>query len=156
MRILEGQEKIEAHTYLSRAAEVAKSALCKRGKRGAIITNKIGVIGYGYNAPPLNNVKKLRCPESDPCCVHAEQRAIMSALSTYKRFVPGSTMYYAKIDDVNEHVCSGEPSCTVCSRLVLDVGIKDFVMKKKEGIVAYDAEEFNDLSMLHSKNARRI
>jgi len=41
---------------------------------------------------------------------------------------------------------SGKPYCTVCSRLALDNGIKEFVLWHTDGIKGYDTKEYNKLS----------
>jgi len=61
------------------------------------------------------------------CCVHAEQRAIVDALK-------------------NNPELSGNPYCTICSKMALDVGIKEFILLHKECPIAYNTEEYNLLS----------
>ena len=39
-----------------------------------------------------------------------------------------------------------KPYCTICSKMALDLGIKEFVLSHEEGIKTYKTEEYNDLS----------
>ena len=143
--------------WIQEAARVAAGALCARGKRGAIIVSKDDeIIGKGYNAPPLDDLSLAKCaldlresskPKSDrTCCLHAEWRAITDALKNHEDKVMGATIYFAHIDDRGEVLPSGTPYCTVCSRLALDVGLKDFAMQQAQGIHVYSCREFNDIS----------
>ena len=51
-------------------------------------------------------------------------------------------MYHIKVRG-GEIRPSEDVSCTVCSRLVLEVGIGEFVLLHKKGLALYSAEEFN-------------
>ena len=60
--------------------------------------------------------------------------------------VKGSTLYFIRLTDHDCPVTSGKPWCTICSKLALDVGIKNFVLWHKEGWTSYDTKEYNELS----------
>jgi deoxycytidylate deaminase len=146
--------------YFQMAAEEARKATCLRGKCGAVIVLNNEVIGSGFNAPPKNDEKSRKCalelvnsckPKSDrTCCVHAEWRAIIEALRTGKDLA-GSTLYFVRVDDAGNIKKSGEPYCTVCSRLALDCGISFFGLWHESGIRLYDTKEYNDLSYAFHK-----
>lgn len=136
-----------------RLVEVAKKATCSRSKCGSIIIKDWIIIGEGYNAMPCNNQTdcfKDGLPsnfKSDKtCCVHAEQRAIMDALKNHPKSVPGSDLLFIRLDDQGNPKHSGEPYCTICSKMALDAGISRFFLWHKEGWTAYDAKYYNDLS----------
>lgn len=142
--------------YFILAGEEAKKALCLRDHCGAVIISSNGIIiGRGYNAPSSDDVRNRKCdlelresrkPKSDrTCCIHAEWRAIIGALKT-KESLSGSTLYFTRIDEEGKLKRSGDPYCTVCSRLALDVGIEYFALWQKEGIRLYPTDEYNDLS----------
>ena len=81
--------------------------------------------------------------------MHAEQRAIMDALRNYPNAIDGSRLYFVRLSGDGEVKFSGAPYCTICSKMSLDVGIKEFVLHHEEGICVYDTEEYNTLSYLY-------
>ena len=142
--------------WMNRAAKVATEALCHRSKCGAVIVSGDEVIGSGYNAPPLDKEENRRCdmefdrnrkPKYDlTCCLHAEWRAMMDALKNHPSKLPGSRLYFTRVDDTGKVLRSGEPYCTECSRFALDLGIATFALWHEDGIVEYPTKEYNDLS----------
>lgn len=142
--------------FLSLAASVATRALCLKARCGTVIVKDGIVIGSGYNAPPLDNIDDRRCLEAydfsgkpkydHTCCIHAEWRAIMDALKTNPDKIKGSKLYFVRIDDQGNIKKSGEPFCTVCSRLALDSGIAEFFLWHEKGITSYPTDEYNRLS----------
>ncbi len=141
--------------YFILAGDEARKATCARGKCGAIIVQNGTVIGRGYNAPPLDAQENCKCdtdyrislkPKSDrTCCMHAEWRAVVDALSNGKD-LRGSTLYFIGVDEAGKLQYSNEPYCTVCSRLALDVGIAYFGLWQKEGFRLFPTKEYNDIS----------
>lgn len=141
--------------YFVLAAEEAKQALCLRSRCGAVIVSRGQIIGRGYNAPPKNDITQRKChldlreslkPKSDrTCCVHAEWRAIGDAL-LHSNDLNGSTLYFMRIDEFGNMKKSGEPYCTVCSRLALEYGIIRFGLWQSQGIRLYDTREYNEHS----------
>ncbi|MFA6228054.1 MAG: deaminase [Patescibacteria group bacterium] len=156
MRYLEGEEKTTAEKYISAAAEVAKQATCERSKCGTVIVNNGQIIGSGFNSPAGNLESQRRCQAlkrdlhskvtDKTCCVHAEQRAIMDALRRQPDRLSGAVLYFTRLSDNGEATESGQPYCTHCSKLALDVGISKFILWHKEGIGAYPTDEYNLLS----------
>lgn len=154
MKYLKGQQKKEAAEWARKAAEAAEQSLCLRAKCGAVIIKDGEIIGKGYNAPPLNDpknrtcLKKYRLPQKfkydRTCCMHAEWRAIIDALKNNPEKVKDSTLYFTRInEDVKQW---GKPFCTVCSRLILDIGIKEVVLPREKGLCLYKADEYNRVS----------
>lgn len=141
--------------YFKEAGIEAEKALCLRAKCGSIIVLDNKVIGRGFNAPVNNDLNQRKCnldlidskkPKSDrTCCLHAEWRAIIDAIKNIKD-ITGSTLYFTRVDEEGDILKSGEPYCTVCSRLALDNGIKYFALWHDDGIKLYDTKEYNDLS----------
>ncbi|MFA6131645.1 MAG: deaminase [Patescibacteria group bacterium] len=155
MEFLKGQREEEAKGWLLKATEVAKKALCLKAKCGAVIVKEGKIIGEGYTAPPLDKEENRVCGKDFPpgkpkydrtCCVHAEWRAVFDALRRNSKDVKGATIYFSRVDENGGVEKSGQPLCTVCSRMVLDVGIEKFVLWHEEGIAEYLAAEFNLLS----------
>jgi deoxycytidylate deaminase len=156
MKFLSGTEKESALEFLIQPAEVAKDSTCDRSHCGSIIVNEDKIIGRGFNSPPGNKEESRRCScekylytqkvTDKTCCVHAEQRAIMDALRTNPEDLIDSRLYFIRLDDEDNPAYSGKPYCTICSKMALDVGIKEFVLFHKEGICVYETKEYNDWS----------
>ena len=148
MRYLKGLEEETAQHWIKLAAEETKNSRCSKSNRGVVIVkDDITLLGKGTNNPP-NKVECLteRCYEiCNEYAVHAEQNAIIEALRN-GRNIEGSRMYHVKVKN-DEIKYSGEPSCVQCSKLVLQTGIKYFVLKHKDGYGLYEAEEFHELSL---------
>lgn len=132
MRIIADPSELAfVETCYSRAVEVAKKATCGRSKCGSVIVRDGKIIGEGFNSPALSLESRRRCAcaKSDlhpkvtdkTCCVHAEQRAIMDALAKNPEKIKGSTLYFIRLDDEGFPKRSGEPYCTICSKMSLDV-----------------------------------
>lgn len=160
MRYLSGDEETKALEYIAQAAQIALCSTCERSRCGSIIVQDNEIIGSGFNSPPQNQEGQRRCSYSKDsyhpkvtdktCCVHAEQRAIMDALTKNSDKIAGSRLYFIRLGKKGTFsttgVQSGKPYCTICSKMSLDVGIAEFVLKHEEGICVYDTAEYNLLS----------
>ncbi|MEK6883282.1 MAG: hypothetical protein AABY22_26885 [Nanoarchaeota archaeon] len=152
---------------MERVVYEAKKSTCERSKCGSIIlSNKsfenksFSTIGHGHNSQPtcvtsLVNKKLLCFKDSLPkgfksdktCCVHAEQRAIMFALSAENvRVLKNSWLFFIRLDENDKTLHAGDPYCTICSKMALDVGIGKFCLWHKEGWTAYNTDYYNELS----------
>jgi deoxycytidylate deaminase len=142
-------------SYFAHAALEAKKSLCLRDNCGAIVVLNDEIVGTGYGAPANNDVTRRKCelnlinsrkPKSDrTCCMHAEVRAIIEAIKN-KKDITGSTLYFTRVDKEGNILKSGEPYCTLCSRIALDTGVKYFALWHDAGIKLYDTDEYNELS----------
>lgn len=148
--------------WFEKARVVAQEALCLRAKCGAVIVADSVIIGSGYNAPPQDDMTNAKCSDGEynrakkpkydlTCCVHAEWRAIIDVLKNHPKEIQGSTLYYVRTDEEGDIKPSGEPFCTVCSRLALDVGIAQFWLMHEGGSKRYDTKEYNQLSYNYHK-----
>jgi deoxycytidylate deaminase len=156
MKYLFGQEEKISLGYMKEAEKVAKKSTCKRSKCGCVIVKSSKIIGEGFNSPPEDRENQRRCSfdrekydgkvTDKTCCIHAEQRAIMDALKNDSDSIKNSTLYFVRLDENDELARVEKPYCTICSKMALDVGIKDFVLFHKEGICVYDTGEYNTLS----------
>ena len=141
---------------MQQAAEIAQKASCERSKCGCVIVKDGEIIGQGFNSPPqhLESQRRCHCDKEQyhrkvtdkTCCIHAEQRAILDALKFASDKLIGSDLYFIRLDQEGKLAKSGNPYCTICSKMALEVGIKTFHLWHSEGIVAYDTEEYNILS----------
>lgn len=158
MKIITDREELrKTLKYFAMAAKEAKKSTCKKSQRGVIIVKNRRVIGKGHNKVTYsqfchpciregihNNSRVEMC-----AAIHAEQMAIIDACN-HGRPVKGATMYHVKVKDGVIKPSKGGPSCTVCSRMIFEAGIK-FVMKEERGIICYEPEEFNCLSFEYFK-----
>jgi len=150
-----------AEEFLNETKKVALKSTCLRAKCGAVIVKDNEIIGKGFNSPPKNLESQRRCLNDKEgydkkitdktCCVHAEQRAIIDALKKNPEKLKGSKLYFISLDKDNLKKFAGNPYCTICSKMALDVGIFHWVLLHKEGICIYDAEEYNNLSFNYNK-----
>ena len=156
MKLLIGPEHTQAELFMQQAAEIAQKATCERSKCWCIIVKEGKIIGKGFNSPAQNLESQRRCHcdkaqyhkkvTDKTCCIHAEQRAILDALKSASDQLPGSDLYFIRLDQEGKITKAGEPYCTICSKMALEVGIKNFHLWHTEGIIAYDTEEYNILS----------
>ncbi len=154
MEILRGTEERHAQVYFHEAACLAIFSPCYRSKCGSVVVKDNEVIGRGYNSPPKNKHIEYCFKDELPkdfksdktCCVHAEQRAIMDALRNEPEKIKGATIYFTRINEDYQIQESGEPYCTICSKLALDVGLDEFVLWHDKGICVYGTEEYNEIS----------
>lgn len=160
---LEGEAATLAMGYVMEAGRDAHHSPCTRGKCGAVIVDQANqIVGRGFNSPPGNLASQCRCDRKHEipdtfrsdrtCCVHAEWRAITDALRATGETLEGMTLYYCGADENGEPRPSGEPYCTICSKLALDAGIELFVLWHEDGVVAYPTELYNDLSFNAAKH----
>ena len=158
MRVLTGLEELTAKEYFDEAADVALDSKCLRAPCGSVIVKDDEVIGYGYNAPPddkkLAQCRKDYLPDdfkSDKtCCVHAEQNAIIDALARNAQKLPGSRIYFIRLDaETKEQQLAGEPYCTICSKMSQRVEIAEFALLREEGVCVWDSDEYNQKSFAY-------
>ncbi|KKP91762.1 MAG: CMP/dCMP deaminase zinc-binding protein [Parcubacteria group bacterium GW2011_GWA1_36_12] len=156
MRILKEKEEQEAEYFLEQAIIEAKKSTCERSKCGSIIVKDNQIIGRGYNSPANQLESQRRCQNKKEdyhkkvtdktCCIHAEQRAIINALKKNLDKLTDSILYFIRLDNNNNPQVAGKPYCTICSKLALDTGIKEFILVHEEGIKLYNTEEYNSIS----------
>jgi len=142
--------------YFKKAQACAQRATCSRAHCGSVLVSADGqVIGEGYNAPPLGDESQRMCDvqldktmkqnNDKTCCVHAEWNAIIDALSTHGAKVPGSTLYFMRVNEAGEFTEAGDPYCTVCSRLALQSGVATFALWNN-GPELFDTRDYNETS----------
>jgi deoxycytidylate deaminase len=155
MRKLSGLEWEVANRFLLQASEIALGSTCLRRQCGSVIVYDGEIIGSGFNSPPGGLESQRRCSADKAayhtkvtdktCCVHAEQRAVLDALKNPAKLA-GATIYFASLGDDRKISPSGDPYCTLCSKLCLDVGIAEFVLMQADGIFSYETAEYNYIS----------
>lgn len=159
MKILVGPELPEAKSYIELARKIAIGSTCLRSRCGSVIVKNRIILGAGYNSPP-GNLRPTKCMKDQlpnnfksdrTCCIHAEQRAIIDALKHNSDQLPGSRLYFVRLDSEGQIRPSGAPYCTICSKLALEVGISEFVLIHNNGITVYPTKEYNELSFLNGR-----
>ncbi|MEK6858436.1 MAG: hypothetical protein AABX53_00820 [Nanoarchaeota archaeon] len=149
-------KKEEIAHFIDEAVKTASYATCIRARCGCVIVQKSEIIGKGYNSPPNERESQRRCSQDKSkmhpkitdktCCIHAEQRAIIDAIKKNPDKIEGSQLLFVRLDSKGEIAPAGEPYCTQCSKMALDVGIKEFILLHATGPIAYEAEEYNKRS----------
>jgi len=155
MRILDGEDKQDALKWFEKAVEVATRSLCRRALCGSVIVKNGKLMAEGFNSPPQNKSNLSTClNEYDipsgfrhdrTCCIHAEQRAIQDAIKAGQD-IKGAKIYFIAVDKNGDKIMATDMKCTICSRAVLDAGIKEFIFYCSEGVRSYDPEEVDRLS----------
>jgi deoxycytidylate deaminase len=148
-----GEEEAAARIHLDQAALLAQSSGCFRRRCGALIW-KYSTVGVGFNSPPPNGQCRCRVEKSvyhekvvdKTCCTHAEVKAVLDGLRQRPDGLAGSVMYFTSVDGSNQRQFSGEPYCTLCSKLALEVGIAYWVLEHSDGIYQYEAGYYHELS----------
>ncbi len=149
------EEETVARFFLDEAAAVAKTGTCERSLCGSTVGIHSGFIwGAGSAGQPFGACepcwKKTLAPgfKSDKtCCTHAETRAILQAMRNgYDLSTPGVSIYFQRLSDEGEPKFSGQPYCTICSKLAFETGITSFVLSHSFGIIAYPTGLYNSLS----------
>jgi deoxycytidylate deaminase len=148
------------NTVIDRLTIIAQQATCTRSKCGSVIIDDNGIIiGEGFNSQPCSN-SIVECFKDDlpkdfksdkTCCIHAEQRAILYALKYFPGQIKGSMLFFLRLDENDRPKNSGQPYCTICSKMALEVGISKFVLWHKEGWTAYDTDYYNKLSFQYKE-----
>ncbi len=134
-------------SYVAAAVEAAKLSPCAKTQRGVVIWKEDVVCVAGCNHQPSPMV----CDGSDECraacgklCIHAERHALNLAGER----ALGADLLHVKVAD-GKPVVSGSPSCWQCSRDILEAGIRTVWLLQADGLVAYTAVEFHQLSLKH-------
>jgi deoxycytidylate deaminase len=153
---------LDSNKFFEEAATIAKQATCQRSKCGAIIVKDKEIIGRGFNSPAKDSESQRRCylekssydkkVTDKTCCIHAEQRAMFDALKNNTEKLVESELYFIRLDENNNPSFSGKPYCTICSKMALDLGIKNFILLHEEGPTSYDTEEYNKISYEYSND----
>lgn len=143
--------------FLKLVDEVAQRATCDRGKSGCIIVKDKRILCSGYvGSPPGfahcdeagHQMKKIINDDGsiNQHCVrtiHAEQNAICQA-ARWGILLEGTTLY-----------CTMEP-CRVCAMLIISVGVKKVVVRRKYHAAQDTRELFQkagiELVVMENKN----
>ncbi|MGM5487755.1 MAG: hypothetical protein ACQESG_02290 [Nanobdellota archaeon] len=156
--ISDGRELDEVLHWLTRASEIAPYSNCTKSQRGVVVVRDAMelVSGYIWHQDPdtycnpcvrneiHDNSQRALCGAE-----HAEQMCIRRA---YENDISlhGSRLYHIKVKD-GQMLPSGQPSCEICSPLILDAGIDEVVLWHTSGYTIYNSEEFHRLTLEHGK-----
>ena len=156
MRKIIWEELLWAERFIEECAFLAKNATCTRSKCWAIIVSWKDIIWRWFNSPAAWKESQRRCSNDKKeynskitdktCCVHAEQRAIIDTINKNPEKIKWSMLYFVRLDDNWKPKPSWKPYCTICSKMALDVWLKEFVLLHEDWIFAYETWEYNNLS----------
>jgi hypothetical protein len=148
-------QKARAEKYIDAAKEVAQQATCERAKCGVVIVKNEQIIGRWFNSPAGHDEMERRCAikkqeygqkvTDKTCCVHAEQRAIMDALRHYPDQLDGAQLYFSRFyPDGRQRLLGGKIKmyCTICAKMMRDVGIAEFILPGQDGICSFAQNEY--------------
>jgi len=139
--------------YLNIAVEVSKRSTCLRRLFGAVIVKNDQIISTGYVGAPRGTVNCSSlgfCPrekagvppgERYELCrsVHAEMNAVIHAS---RDLMLGATLYLACLDVKTGKRMGGVRPCKLCSRVIINAGIK-WVVAEDEQLTAVRFEVEN-------------
>lgn len=191
---MKSRRGVSVHRVLEIGAE--KHRMGRVDVERIVIAHAIDLVADGYNSQPIAMGKSLAIagavgeavmlcdgsscrPSCGKVCVHAEVRAIRSAIAhaSAARGVPTTTLddcelVHVKVDDAGNLVAGGGPSCWQCSREILDVGLRgvwlyEKVMTRRAAAVAailhpgdawrfYEAREFHDVTLAECRRLGEI
>ena len=162
MKFLSEKEEANVKIYFDEAIKEALKSTCLKSKCGSVIVKDEQIIGRGFNSPPKNLDSQRKCLQNKKeidekvtdktCCVHAEQRAILNTLKNNSDEIKNSTIYFIRLDEKGNKIFAEKPYCTICSKMALDVGIREFILWHEQGICIYNTEEYNLLSFSYKKH----
>ena len=153
------------HYYLNIAREVSRRSTCLRRWFGAVIVKNDQIISTGYAGAArgaINCTDLGYCPrqqagiprgERYELCrsVHAEMNAIIHAS---RADMLDSTLYLVGLDAATGEVIEGGRPCKICTRLIINAGIRTVkVLEPDDRVTVYDVEDFIKNEQLDLKNA---
>lgn len=135
---------------LDRAIEAARKSPCQKSQRGVVVWREgWPQFSVGWNHQPA----PFSCDGSEQCrancaklCVHAEAHALFGIIGSAVSGPQQADMLHVKVVDGGA-VPSGNPSCWQCSRHILSTGIRRMWLLHKDGLQAYSAREFHELTL---------
>jgi dCMP deaminase len=142
------------HYYLNIAREVARRSTCLRRWFGAVIVKNDQIISTGYAGAARGAVNCIDigdCPrqragiprgERYELCrsVHAEMNAIVHAS---RADMIDSTLFLVGLDAGDETVVENARPCKICTRLIINAGIKTVkVLDRDDEVRVYEVADF--------------
>lgn len=137
--------RLGTRTALSGCFDVQKSKECKikKNKNFGRVRNSASRF---FGTCPSGHITADKM-----CCVHAEQRAILDALKNNPDKITDSRLYFIRLNENGIPSRAGKPYCTICSKMALDVGIKEFVLWHEQGVCVYNTDEYNAFSFQYTE-----
>ena len=152
-RPLKRDESHSVEEMLERAVGLAKDSHA-RTRHAALVVKDASLVGWGINGVPLPGEDHCYCKfglakHHDDCRTHAEQRAINLAREGVGwGLLQGSQLLYVRLE-ADDSVRLEEPHfCARCSRLALSLGIAEWIFALSDGLVAYSAVDYDNISSL--------
>lgn len=131
--------------YLALAEQVSARSTCRRRHFGAVIVRDDQIISTGYAGAPRGTPNCLDldvCPRDkagvpagqryELCrSVHAEANAVIHAA---RRDMLGAVLYLACLDAVTGAVVPGTRPCKMCTRLIINAGLREVIVREGPGL----------------------
>lgn len=143
--------------YMDIAKNVAMRCTCLSIKFGAVILKEDQIVSTGYVGAPRKTSdcitrgfclrRRLKVPSGEryELCrsVHAEMNAIINAARAGVSVLGGTVFLWgAKINEGEFKVLDMQP-CFICKKMIINAGIKRFVVSTKEGGTrSFDVDEW--------------
>ncbi|HEV2252337.1 MAG TPA: hypothetical protein VGS06_04020 [Streptosporangiaceae bacterium] len=152
-RPLKRHDSQSAEQMVERAAELARDSHA-RTRHAAVLVKDGSMLGWGTNGVPYPGEDHCYCKagdlgQHDQCRIHAEQRAITLAREGDGwRLLPGAKLIYVRLE-ADDSVRLDQPHfCARCSRLALSLGVAEWIFALSEGLVGYDAADYDKIAQL--------
>jgi len=153
-RRIEGKELRDLADVIEVAKEVAKTSTCNKDHRGVVVFRKGEIISQAANGP----ISPYQCePEmcEDICglfAMHAERLALIKAMAQGAA-LEGASVLHVRVKD-GEIQISGPLRCEDCTGYMMrlnrkGIGLKEFILLQKDGWIAYEIDEADELTRLN-------
>jgi len=142
--------------WLKVAKVISERGTCLRRNFGAVIVKdnihkSDGYCGAPRGTPNCCDLEKcvreeLKIPSGQryELCrsVHAEMNAIINAARVGANIIDGTLYLYGE-NAKDGSIINAEP-CRLCKRVIINAGLKDVIVRKKDGIARYDVKKWVD------------
>jgi deoxycytidylate deaminase len=144
--------KTDFKEIIDEMISIGSEGNCEKSKRVSAIVYQNGFSVIETNSPPFPFVcqKNEKCKKAcNQLCVHAEERAILSALRKYGD-VDFCICIHLKIVN-GQPAFSGSPSCITCARKLLECNIRYMYLWQETGWQRWAPKEFYEDTLSNLK-----
>jgi len=108
----------------------SRRSTCLRGKTGAVLVREKRVLTTGYNGPPsgLKHCRETGCLRQEYDVPDGERLEITRGLHSIQNTIIQGAVFGISIKDSTLY--STHPPCTICTRMLINAGIKKIIMDK--------------------------
>lgn len=155
MRILEAKEGFRIKRIAELAKQEALLSPCQKSQRGAIVFKGETILSKGHNIPVSGRCDNNCILYCSLLCNHAERTAIQKGLLGGQNLTDAS-VFHIKVDNGRVKT-SNDLSCADCSWFMSGelisrgIRLKEMILYQSQGYVAYDIEEYHQLTLAYLK-----